>query len=256
MAPKPLVLRRQVKRAAEVSLADLEASIHLTKKAPREEGSTQKVLDASTSHPSPLPQIHEECEQESEEDQDEVTHYLNEMLKVMEKVGQANDKKNAQYEHLMQVSLSQQNTQEELLKYANDLAAKVAIKESLFEAEEKRSNELSERLNQALQRAIKAEKELQDSKDELATQKLYTEQMRLALQTANQRRVAAEDELDRLLTNPILSASKPSTSDEASKREHLELMDMLKAKERQLGMVTEMFFQKEQELQKQLKELQ
>lgn len=80
--------------------------------------------------------------------------------------------------------------------------------------------------------------------------------MKIALQAANKRRTAAEEELDRLLTNPILSSVKPSTSDEAIQKEHLALSDMLKEKECQVSLVTTMFLQKEQELQNQIKVLQ
>ena len=62
--------------------------------------------------------------------------------------------------------------------------------------------------------------------------------------------------MDRLLTNPILSIAKPSTSDDALQKEHLALSELLKEKERQLGLMTSMFLQKEQELQKQIKVLQ
>ena len=56
--------------------------------------------------------------------------------------------------------------------------------------------------------------------DFLGALQIQNEQMKIALQMANKRRVAAEDELDRLLTNPILSTAKPSTSDDALQKEH------------------------------------
>ena len=80
--------------------------------------------------------------------------------------------------------------------------------------------------------------------------------MKIALQAANKRRTAAEEELDKLLTNPILSSVKPSTSDEAIQKEHHALTELLKEKERHLSLVTSMFLQKEQELQNQIKVLQ
>ena len=59
-----------------------------------------------------------------------------------------------------------------------------------------------------------------------------------------------------MLSNPILSSTKPSTSDEAMQKEHHMLSEMLKEKDRQLSLVTSMFLQKEQELQGQIKLLQ
>ena len=67
----------------------------------------------------------------------------------------------------MQISLNQQHINQEQLKYIEDLITKAALKESLHEAECQRSSELSERLNLAQQRYIKAEQELKESKDEL-----------------------------------------------------------------------------------------
>ena len=40
-------------------------------------------------------------EEESEEDEDEVTRYLNDMLKVMEKVDRANTEKNEKFSAIM-----------------------------------------------------------------------------------------------------------------------------------------------------------
>ena len=134
------------------------------------------------------------------------------------------------------------------MHYIDDLLMREGLKTSLYEAEQERSKELSERLNQAQQRYIRAEKELAESKAELALQRLQNEQMKIALQAANKRRTVAEEELDALLSNPILSSVKPSTSDEAIQKEHQALNDLLKEKDRQLNLVTSMFLQKEQEL--------
>lgn len=73
--------------------------------------------------------------------------------------------------------------------------------------------------------------------------------MKIVLQVANERRVSTEEGLDCLLSYPILSA-RLSTSNEAIRKEHKELSEMLQAKERQLGMLTKVFLQKEQDLQK------
>ena len=62
--------------------------------------------------------------------------------------------------------------------------------------------------------------------------------------------------MDRLLTNPILSTAKPFTFDEELQKEHKILSDLLKDKESKLGLMTQMFLQKEQELQNQIKSLQ
>ena len=59
-----------------------------------------------------------------------------------------------------------------------------------------------------------------------------------------------------MLTNPILSSAKPSTSNDALQKEHHALSELLKEKERQLGLMMQMFLQKEQELQNQIKSLQ
>lgn len=85
---------------------------------------------------------------------------------------------------------------------------------------------------------------MEESKGELVLRKLQNEQMRVALHAANKRRTAAEEELDRLLTNPILSTAKPSTSDDALQKEHLALSKLLKEKERQLGLVRQVCFYK------------
>ena len=65
-----------------------------------------------------------------------------------------------------------------------------------------------------------------------------------------------EEELDSLLSNPILSSTKTSASDDALQKEHKALSELLKEKDRQLNMMTGMFLQKEQELQSQIKVLQ
>ena len=66
-----------------------------------------------------------------------------------------------------------------------------------------------------------------------------------------------EEELDKLLVNPVLSASKASMSYEAARRQLRELSDLLQAKERQITLMTEMFLQqKERELHKQIAQLQ
>ena len=111
-------------------------------------------------------------------------------------------------------------------------------------------------MNLAQQRYIKAEQELKESKDELALQKLQNEQMKITLQVANKKRIAAKEELDILLTNPILSTANSSTSDDALQKEHHALSELLKEKERQLGLMMQIFLQKEQELQNQIKGLQ
>ena len=113
----------------------------------------------------------------------------------------------------------------------------------------KKSGELEEKLKVA-------EEKLKESQDELALQRLQNEQMKIALQSSNKRRFVAKDELDRLLTNPILSTTKPSTSHEVLQKEHQVLWKLLKDIERQLGLMTQMFLQKEQELQNQIKSLQ
>ena len=174
----------------------------------------------------------------------------------MQKIDKCNEERNTKYEALMQISLTQQQTNVKQLEYIEDILMREGLKESLYEAEQKRSKELSERLNQAQQRYIKAEKELEEIKAELALQRLQNEQMKIALQAANKRRTTAEEELDALLSNPILSSVKPSTSDEAVQKEHHALSELLKEKDRQLNLVTNMFLQKEQELQSQIKALQ
>ena len=103
------------------------------------------------------------------------------MLKAMQKVDKANTERNEKFNALMQVSLDQQQINIEQLKYIEDLLTKAALKESLHEAECRKSAKLSERLNLSQQRYLKAEKELKESKDELALQKLQNEQMRVAL---------------------------------------------------------------------------
>ena len=121
------------------------------------------------------------------------------MLKVMEKIDKVNAERNTKFDSLMQVSLTQQQTNIKQLQYIEDLLMREALKESLYEAEQKRSEELRKRLNQAQQRYLKAEKELEESKEELALQKLHNEHMRVALQATNKRRtVGAEEELDKL----------------------------------------------------------
>ena len=126
-------------------------------------------------------QAREVEEEESEEDEDDVRHYLNDMLKAMEKVDRANTEKNEKFSALMQVSLNQQQINIKQLRYIEDLLTKAALQESLHEAECRRSSELGERLNLAQQRYIRAEQELKESKDELALQKLQNEQMKIAL---------------------------------------------------------------------------
>ena len=195
-------------------------------------------------------------EDESSEDEDEVRAHLNTMLKAMQKIDKINDERNEKFNTLYELNIKQQDTNLKQLKYIDDLLMREGLKASLYEAEQERSKELSERLNQAQQRYIRAEKELEESKAELALQRLQNEQMRIALQAANKRRTAAEEELDALLSNPVLSSTKPSTSDEAMQKEHHMLSEMLKEKDRQLSLVTSMFLQKEQELQGQIKLLQ
>ena len=97
---------------------------------------------------------------------------------------------------------------------------------------------------------------MEESKGDLELQKLQNEQMKVALQVANKRRTTAKEELDRILMNPILSTAKLSTFDDALQKEHLVLSELLKEKERQLGLMRSMFLQKEQELQNQIKILQ
>lgn len=286
--PEHLVLRRKAKSIEEAKVVESPPIILLTKKAVQEEEPKLRVIDieddeetereekkkekgkekapeegqemvqrqASTSSLAlGNSQAREMEEEESKEDEDEVRQYLNDMLKAMEKVDRANTEKNEKFSALMQVSLDQQQINIKQLRYIEDLLTKAALQESLHEAESRRSSEPSERLNLDQQRYIKTEQELKESKDELAMQKLQNEQMKIALQVANKRRIAAEEELDRLLTNPILSIAKSSTSDDALQKEHYALTELLKEKERQLGLMTQMFFQKEQELQNQIKGL-
>ena len=141
--------------------------------------------------------------EESSEDEDEIQNQLCTMLKVMEKIDKVNAERNAKFDSLMQVSLTQQQTNTKQLHYIEDLLMREALKESLYEVEQKRSEELSEQLNLAQQRYLKADKELEESREELVLQKLQNEQMKIALQAANKRRTAVEEELDRLLTNSI-----------------------------------------------------
>lgn len=107
-------------------------------------------------------------EEDSSEDEDDIRNHLNTMLKAMQKIDKVNEERNAKFDSLMQVSLTQQETNVKQLQYIEDLLMREALKESLYEAKQKRSEELSERLNQAQQRYIKAEKELEESKAELA----------------------------------------------------------------------------------------
>ena len=96
-------------------------------------------------------------EEESEEDEDEIQQYLNDMLKAMQKVDRANTERNEKFNALMHISLDQQNINKKQLSYIEDLLTKAALQESLHEAECQRSLELRKRLNLAEQRYIKAE---------------------------------------------------------------------------------------------------
>ena len=58
-------------------------------------------------------QAREVDEEDSEEDEDEVTRYLNDMLKAMENVDRAKTKKNEKFNALMQISLNQQQINKE-----------------------------------------------------------------------------------------------------------------------------------------------
>ena len=55
--------------------------------------------------------------------------------------------------------------------------------------------------------------------------------MKVALRAANKRRTAAEEELDNLLSNPILSSTKTTASDDALQKEHKALSELLKEKD-------------------------
>lgn len=256
MKDKPIEIEEDEENAEEAAKRNDKGK----EKAP-EQGQEMVQLQAGTSSLTPgrTPGSSKAREMEgdkSSEDEDEIQNHLCTMLKAMQKIDKVNEERNAKFDNLMQISLTQQQTNVKQLQYIEDLLMREALKESLYEAEQKRSEELSKRLNQAQQRYIKAEKELEESKEELALQKLQNEQMKIALQVANKRRTVGEEELDRLLTNPILSSVKPSTSFEAVQKEHLALTELLKEKERQLSLVTSMFLQKEQELQSQIKVLQ
>ena len=114
--------------------------------------------EAGTSSLTPgSSQAREVEEEESEENEDDIMHYLNDMLKAMEKVDRANTEKNEKFNALMQVSLDQQQVNIKQLRYIEDLLTKAGLQESLHEAESKRISELSERVNLAQQRYIKAE---------------------------------------------------------------------------------------------------
>lgn len=75
----------------------------------------------------------------------EYTSVLNNMLKAMEKIDKVNTERNDKFYTLMQISLGQQQTNMEQLKYIEDLLMKAVLKESLHEDECRRSAELSER---------------------------------------------------------------------------------------------------------------
>lgn len=48
--------------------------------------------------------------EESEEEEDEVTFYLNQMVKAMERSGRANKEKNKKFDTLLQISFDQHTT--------------------------------------------------------------------------------------------------------------------------------------------------
>ena len=101
------------------------------------------------------------------------------MLKAMQRIDKINEDKNEKFNALYEINLTQQNTNLKQLQYIEDLLImREGLKASLYEAEQERSKELSERLNQAQQRYIRAEKELEENRKCLVTTKI------LVLQTS------------------------------------------------------------------------
>ena len=141
-----------------------------------EEGQELVPLKADKSALTPSGSQAKEIEEdERSEDEDEVRAHLNTMLKAMQKIDKINDERNEKFNTLYELNIKQQDTNLKQLKYIDDLLMREGLKASLYEAEQERSKELSERLNQAQQRYIRAEKELEESKAELALQWLQNE---------------------------------------------------------------------------------
>ena len=82
-----------------------------------------------------------------------------------------------------------------------ELQEKVVVNTNLYEVEQARSKDFSDHV--ALHKAIKLEKEAQE-KDKKSNQ------IRLALKVANNRRVAVKQALNQILVDPILATQEAS----------------------------------------------
>ena len=92
----------------------------------------------------------EEEEEEEEGDQDDVTHHLNCILKRMERIDQANQRKNAKYEEVCDLAETQQEILlKQLTTLLEDLREREAIKTKLYEVECQSNQRLCEMLEQA-----------------------------------------------------------------------------------------------------------
>ena len=132
----------------------------------------------------------------------------------------------------------------------DELMEQVAIKASLVDAEAARAKEFSDRLNDMHKRALKAE-------EEAKIQQTQSNQMRLALKAANDRRTATEETLNALLNDPVLAAPATlATTDNALRQANEQLSMQVKEKQLQLDMLTAMFLQKEQATEAKNKQLQ
>lgn len=74
-------------------------------------------------------------------------------------------------------------------------------------------------------------------------------QFKVALKVANDRRIVAEDTLNQMLADPVLTTQGAPTSNKSIKNENEALNVKLKRKELQMDMLSQMFLQKYKEFQ-------
>ena len=70
--------------------------------------------------------------EESSEEEDEIRHHLNTMLKAMQQIDKANEERNAKFDSLMEISLTQQQTNLQQPKYIDDILMREGLKRRAF----------------------------------------------------------------------------------------------------------------------------
>ena len=249
-------LHKEINEEKTPTEAEIQANLALRKNAKQKLViSDPEQKDKGKAKADEEPEMIQEMHEENTDDEidleanDDIKSHLNEICNRMDLIWNAAKKKKAENRTLYELMQTSKALMREQRLRLDEYAVQTATIESLYEAEQARSKEFSDRLNQTTQCAVTAE-------DALRTKEQEARRLQLALNTTNERRNQAEAALDQILSDPMMGTSSSAPADATLKQEIERLKAQVKAKDLQLDAITATFMDKEQQLNAKCKQLQ